>query len=301
MFPTFGPERNDAIWQSFVAAVPACANTQGTNTTFACLRTASTASLLQALTIAGIFGNSTDFLPVIDGPGGLLPDRPSRLAQRSRLPALIGSNLDEGTLFVPQDVTAPDQITSFLTQFTTPTTLVSPLALAETLEGVLNLYADVPALGSPFGTGNNTFGLAPEYKRFAAIRECPTWRARACVVCLLTHVACAESDFLFQSARRTFSQETSSAGTRVFGYLFNDPDAVAQTASLPAAPPAPGSLGSTCRIMITPACAAADPRVFACAQSPTRPSWITSSTLSLTRRPPPLRCRATYRTTGSPS
>lgn len=174
MFPTFGPERNDAIWQSFVAAVPACANTQGTNTTFACLRTASTASLLQALTIAGIFGNSTDFLPVIDGPGGLLPDRPSRLAQRSRLPALIGSNLDEGTLFVPQDVTAPDQITSFLTQFTTPTTLVSPLALAETLEGVLNLYADMPALGSPFGTGNNTFGLAPEYKRFAAIRECPT-------------------------------------------------------------------------------------------------------------------------------
>ncbi|KJA24904.1 hypothetical protein HYPSUDRAFT_76245 [Hypholoma sublateritium FD-334 SS-4] len=221
MFPTFGPERNDAIWQSFVGAVPACADTQGTNSTFACLRTASTASLLQALTTAGIFGNSTDFLPVIDGPNGLLPDRPSLLPQRSRLPALIGSNLDEGTLFVPQDVTAPDQITQFLTQFTTPTTLVSPLALAATLEEVLNLYADVPALGSPFGTGNNTFGLAPEYKRFAAI----------------------QSDFLFQSARRTFSQQTSAAGTRVFGYLFNDPDAVAQTASLPATPPAPGSLG----------------------------------------------------------
>lgn len=36
---------------------------------------------------------------------------------------------------------------------------------------ILELYPDVPALGSPYGTGNETFGLSSQYKRFAAIRQ----------------------------------------------------------------------------------------------------------------------------------
>jgi acetylcholinesterase len=43
------------------------------------------------------------------------------------------------------------------------------------LEHILNetlaLYPNIPSLGSPFGTGNMTFGLDPEYKRTAAVCE----------------------------------------------------------------------------------------------------------------------------------
>lgn len=36
---------------------------------------------------------------------------------------------------------------------------------------MLHLYPDIPALGSPFGTGNDLFGLDSQYKRLAAISE----------------------------------------------------------------------------------------------------------------------------------
>lgn len=34
---------------------------------------------------------------------------------------------------------------------------------------MMQLYPDIPALGSPFGTGNETFGLSATWKRAAAI------------------------------------------------------------------------------------------------------------------------------------
>ena len=34
---------------------------------------------------------------------------------------------------------------------------------------ILQMYTDDPAVGSPFGTGNETFGLSSEYKRVAAM------------------------------------------------------------------------------------------------------------------------------------
>jgi carboxylesterase type B len=167
--PTFGPERNEAEWQNFVAAVPVCAPAVGSNDTFDCLRAASSSSLLTALTTAGIFGNSTSFVPVIDGAGGLLPDRPSLLTLQAGLPTLIGSNLDEGTLFTPQGTNSPDQISALFMNTTTPSEIVSPLFLGETVQQIEKLYPDTPALGSPFGTGNDTFGLNGEFKRFAAV------------------------------------------------------------------------------------------------------------------------------------
>ena len=36
---------------------------------------------------------------------------------------------------------------------------------------LLKLYPDVPALGSPYNTGNETFGLDSQFKRLAAISE----------------------------------------------------------------------------------------------------------------------------------
>lgn len=36
---------------------------------------------------------------------------------------------------------------------------------------ILELYPNDPSLGSPYNTGNETFGLSPQYKRLASISE----------------------------------------------------------------------------------------------------------------------------------
>jgi hypothetical protein len=41
--------------------------------------------------------------------------------------------------------------------------------LAEAADRLLELYPDIPSLGSPFSTGNNTFGLNSQFKSLAAI------------------------------------------------------------------------------------------------------------------------------------
>jgi acetylcholinesterase len=43
--------------------------------------------------------------------------------------------------------------------------------LTAAINKLLELYPDIPALGSPYGTGNNTFGLNTQYKRLAALCE----------------------------------------------------------------------------------------------------------------------------------
>ncbi|KDR78238.1 hypothetical protein GALMADRAFT_224614 [Galerina marginata CBS 339.88] len=215
--PTFEPEVNEAAWQSYVAAIPACASFANTANTFDCIRSADSQSLLQALTTAQIFSGNTFFQPVIDGPGGLLVDRPSKVVLKARLPTMIGSNLDEGALFTPQNINSTLEIEEFLIAGISPS-LVSPSEQASVVQQILELYPDIPALGSPFGTGNNTFGLSSQYKRLAAIF----------------------GDFIFQSSRRTFTENMAAAGVKVFAYHFSDPDAI-----LPTVPAAPGSLGIT--------------------------------------------------------
>ena len=42
----------------------------------------------------------------------------------------------------------------------------------DAINRILELYPDIPALGSPFNTGNETFGLPQAYKRWAAICKC---------------------------------------------------------------------------------------------------------------------------------
>ena len=158
----YGPERNEDIWQDFVASVPACASFVNTTNTFECLRSASPSSLLTAISTIG-----SGFQPVIDGPGGIIPDRPSQVVPKTRIPTLTGTNLDEATLFAPQNINSVETILGFLTGFSP--SLLTPFAQNATIERILQLYPDVPALGSPFNTGNNTFGLNSEYKRYNAI------------------------------------------------------------------------------------------------------------------------------------
>lgn len=105
---------------------------------------------------------------MIDGAKGLIPDRPSKLVPQARLPCIIGTNLDEFNVFTPQDTDSEEEILQALITNFSPS-IVSQREQVTVFERILQLYPDVPSLGSPFGTGNNTFGLSSQYKRRAAI------------------------------------------------------------------------------------------------------------------------------------
>ena len=92
------------------------------------------------------------------------------------------------------------------------TTTFSPSYQAAVKQFV-SLYPTDPAAGSPFGTGNNTFGFDPLYKRYAALL----------------------GDFQFQAPRRAWQQAATKFGVKNYGYLFTDQDAV-----LPGLPEAGG-------------------------------------------------------------
>ena len=80
---------------------------------------------------------------------------------------------------------------------------MAPRSFEEDVARLLELYPDVPALGSPYGTGNETFGLSSQYKRGSAIA----------------------GDASFQATRRQWIRAASGAGVKTFGYLFTDQNA----------------------------------------------------------------------------
>ncbi|KAF5335023.1 hypothetical protein D9758_016192 [Tetrapyrgos nigripes] len=81
--------------------------------------------------------------------------------------------------------------------------LVSTQSFDGAVKQIVALYPEDPALGSPFNTGSETFGLVPGYKRAAALN----------------------GDIAFQSQRRFWIQTASNAGVKTFGYLFTQPQA----------------------------------------------------------------------------
>lgn len=67
-------------------------------------------------------------------------------------------------------VSSEDQIRSTIIANLTPS-IVPESELLRTANKLLQLYPDIPALGCPFNTGNETFGLSSQFKRAAALRE----------------------------------------------------------------------------------------------------------------------------------
>lgn len=76
-------------------------------------------------------------------------------------------------------------------------------AFSQAAQTLVGLYPDNPSAGSPFDTGDNTFGLNPEFKRMSAV----------------------VGDFEYQALRRAWSVAASGAGLRNYAYLFAVPDA----------------------------------------------------------------------------
>ena len=118
-----------------------------------------------------------------------------------------------GTLFVaanPNISGEQEVLLTVLTEVNPSEDGTFPPNVIASVQDILALYPDEPALGSPFGTGNETFGLSPEFKQASAV----------------------VGDIMFQAPRRAWSQSASRFGVRNYAYLFSDPEAV--SASEPA-------------------------------------------------------------------
>ncbi|KIK65979.1 hypothetical protein GYMLUDRAFT_158288 [Collybiopsis luxurians FD-317 M1] len=196
---TFNAQKRQVDWDNFVAGVPGCSNLTKTDHTFACLKSVNSTAIL-----AGLLVSETEapeqfpWSPTIDGPGGFIPELPSLLFQKgifAKIPFISGTNLDEGSL-----LTLIKEI--IVANFSPPAVpSVTEAQLEAAADRLLELYPDIPALGSPFNTGNETFGLSQGFKRAAAI----------------------DGDISFHSQRRLWIQTASNAGVKTFGYLFTQP------------------------------------------------------------------------------
>ncbi|KIR80325.1 hypothetical protein I306_02666 [Cryptococcus gattii EJB2] len=123
--------------------------------------------------------------PTIDGD--LITDPPHTLLSQGQFankPFITGNNKDEGTRFVPIWING----TIFGLDLINLAEPVDPSNV--TLAELITVYPNDPSLGSPFDTGNETFGLDPSFKQFAAIN----------------------GDAQFQSPRRHFLQQANKYG-----------------------------------------------------------------------------------------
>ncbi|KAG6867645.1 hypothetical protein C0993_012828 [Termitomyces sp. T159_Od127] len=198
---TSNAEAREIDWQNFVGGVPSCADLATSGNTFDCIKAANTSEIFQGLlTSLSLSQEQFAFDPTIDGPDGLYPDIPSRLfakGQFARVPFITGTNLDEGTLFTPFTINSEQQVHDFIiANFSPP--IVPAQKLETTAEKLVELYPNIPALGSPFNTGNETFGLS-------------------------SGLDDTEGDVAFQAQRRNFNQVAANAGLQSHGYLFTEP------------------------------------------------------------------------------
>ncbi|KAF7290221.1 Carboxylic ester hydrolase [Mycena indigotica] len=207
----YPPTRNQGSWDSFIAAIPECASLPARQL-FSCVKNnASTSSILTATaTVKAASLDAYQWMPVVDGD--IIPDLPSKLLAAGRfakIPFIAGTNLDEATgfdlIYPSYVVDSTDALKELLFQsvFRTsanPAALPS-VALQRGVDELLKLYPDIPALGSPFGTGNATFGKSTTFKRAAA---------------LLT-------DMWFVSLRRQAMDAATAHGLQPYGYLFTQP------------------------------------------------------------------------------
>ncbi|ESK89120.1 extracellular triacylglycerol lipase precursor [Moniliophthora roreri MCA 2997] len=206
---TFNSTRRQADWDNFVAAVPECECTEQDNA-FDCLRGdhINSTHLLQAIGVS--LAETTEafpWVPTLDGPDGLFPELPSEMLKKgrySKIPFIAGNCLDEGTIFTPTTITDERDLRNILiANYTVFPGRTSP-NLDDAVSTILKLYPDIPALGSPYNTGNETFGLSTTYERSSAIYN----------------------DVAFQFPRRSWTRVFAQAGVKTYGYEFSYPELI---------------------------------------------------------------------------
>ncbi|KAK4332448.1 Alpha/Beta hydrolase fold [Rhodotorula toruloides] len=152
--------------------------------------------------LEGEWGTGEGMHDAARGSGGWLNVRPSERINRgdyNKVPVVLGSVLDEGTRFVHPKI--GEGVDEFL-EVVKDVFDFTYGAVEDILEPILNWYPADPSFGSPFQTGNETFGLSRTYKRLSAFL----------------------GDILFQAPRRHLLRETpKDFGEDSWNYLYLEP------------------------------------------------------------------------------
>ncbi|CAE6516490.1 unnamed protein product [Rhizoctonia solani] len=144
------------------------------------------------------------FAPTIYPDDPFFFDCPDRIAENHQfvnVPLIIGGTLDEGTDFVPSLPDASALKSYFRTTRPGLTFGIETNEALKAFDKFVSFYPDDPAAGSPFGTGNETWGKGRDTKRGAAIF----------------------GDWLFEAPRRKFTREAVKAGLPVWSYQYSQP------------------------------------------------------------------------------
>ncbi|KAL0569342.1 hypothetical protein V5O48_012624 [Marasmius crinis-equi] len=223
------PPLTNQVWSGFVSAVTACSTASNTMKTLDCLRSEDLSSneLLQAYIKAGIVFGLSPWGPIIDGVNGLVPTYTSQSTIKAKFPIIIGNCLDEGTLATsqaPSNTSSDDTIRNLI-----KAVAVRPpgreVEIEQIVDRVLEAYPNTPTRGSPFGTGDDTFGLDSGYKRTSAV----------------------VGDFIFQSHRRLMLERLSQRPQKqLYSFVFADYNdgMVTVPREFILGSPVPGSLGA---------------------------------------------------------
>ncbi|KAM0426454.1 hypothetical protein ACHAPT_008145 [Fusarium lateritium] len=136
-----------------------------------------------------------NFYPVVDGD--FIPDYSSTLLEKgkfTKVPILLGTNADEGTLFGNSDVNTDEEVRALI---------AAGGPDAETTDILMALYPNVDALGLPAAYRVRPNGpVGAQFKRVIAL----------------------QTDQLFTSWRRLRTDAWSKFGATAYSYLFESPN-----------------------------------------------------------------------------
>ncbi|KDN34335.1 hypothetical protein RSAG8_12566, partial [Rhizoctonia solani AG-8 WAC10335] len=187
-------------------------NTTGCATaadTFECLRSAPSDVLQQAnqdVIQVPAEWKGPDQGPVALGPvlapgDDFLPELPSvsiHAGRYAKVPFINGDVKDEGTVFISQTTPQTDKNVTDWLLYQAPG-LYFGVNNETAVKELLKYYPADPSVGSPYGTGNETFGVAAQYKRLASL----------------------VGDLIFEASRRDHLRTATADGVNAWSYFFN--------------------------------------------------------------------------------
>ncbi|CAE6458543.1 unnamed protein product [Rhizoctonia solani] len=203
------PPADDPVQEQaykFFVNAAGCSNAADT---FECLRSAPTDVLQKAnqdVIQVPPEWKGPDQGPVVLGPvlapgDVFLPELPSvsiHAGRYAKLPFINGDVKDEGTVFVNQTTPQTDKnVTDWL--LSQAPGLYFGINNETAVKELLKFYPADPAAGSPYGTGSETWGTAPQYKRLASL----------------------VGDLIFEASRRDHLRTATKDGVNAWSYYFN--------------------------------------------------------------------------------
>lgn len=194
----------------FIVNVTGCSNARNQ---FECVRDAPADVLSQAnkdVIVIDPYYTSIDQGPTMFGPT-YSPDDEfftspihelMHLGKFAKVPFINGAQLDEGTIFADgpgTSIQTERDIINWLTaRFPGLYIGITDMTMIQKL---LGYYPTSPAAGSPYGTGNETFGRGAQYKRFASMF----------------------GDMGFQAPRRDHLRSAVKFGVKTWSYILKEP------------------------------------------------------------------------------